>query len=71
MITPDQSHLTTFTEAVESLPVIPLVTVQVADLMDEQQFPEMAIARAYNRGETPSPELIARADAFLNRDGER
>lgn len=40
----------------------PFVTVQVADITDEQRFPEFAIARAYNRGETPSVELIARAN---------
>lgn len=57
-----------FRAAVEALPATkPLprvrpVAVQVADIMDEEQFPEFAIARAYARGETPSPELIARAD---------
>lgn len=61
-------ELARFSAAVESLPATkPLprvrqITAQVVDIMDEEQFPEFAIARAYARGETPSPELIARAD---------
>jgi len=43
-------------------PRVPLVTAQVVDTDNAEQFPEIAIARAYSRGETPSPELIARAD---------
>ena len=42
---------------------VPFVTAQVVDLDDAELFPEFAIARAYNRGETPSAELIARANA--------
>lgn len=61
-------HFASAVEALREIPRVPLITAQVVDVTDAEQFPEMAIARAYARGETPSPELIALADARYEWD---